>query len=101
MMKHLWLLLLIACSTTLVSCTKRPCRELPIEAALEELDATLSHKATYEQEKEGQLQSTKHLLGQASSDENRYLILDRLYQEYYNYNNDSAFHYAQDRKSVV
>lgn len=101
MMKHLWLLLLIACSTTLVSCTKRPCRELPIEAALEELDATLSHKATYEQEKEGQLQSTKHLLGQASSDENRYLILDRLYQEYYNYNNDSAFHYAHIKRQLA
>lgn len=101
MMKHLWLLLLIAFSTTLVSCTKRPCGELPIEDALEELDATLSHKAAYEQEKEGQLQSTKYLLSQASSDENRYLILDRLYQEYYNYNNDSAFHYANIKRQLA
>lgn len=101
MMKHLWLLLLVAFSTTLVSCTKRPYGELPIEAALQELDATLSHKATYEQEKEGQLQSTKYLLSQASSDENRYLILDRLYQEYYNYNNDSAFHYANIKRQLA
>lgn len=100
-MKHLWLLLLVAFSTTLVSCTKRPYGELPIEAALQELDATLSHKATYEQEKEGQLQSTKYLLSQASSDENRYLILDRLYQEYYNYNNDSAFHYANIKRQLA
>lgn len=100
-MKHLCLLFLILSSILAGSCTKKTSDELPTQVALEELDATLSRKATYEQEKELQLQSTKNLLSQASSDENRYLILDRLYQEYYNYNNDSAFHYANIKRQLA
>lgn len=100
-MKNFWLLFLILSATLISSCTKRASGQLPIEAALEELDATLSRKATYEQEKERQLQSTRKLLEQAGSDENRYLILDRLYQEYYNYNNDSAFHYANIKRQLA
>lgn len=100
-MKHLCLLFLILSSILAGSCTKKTSDELPTQVALEELDATLSRKAAYEQEKEMQLQSTKNLLSQASSDENRYLILDRLYQEYYNYNNDSAFHYANIKRQLA
>lgn len=100
-MKHLCLLFLILSSILAGSCTKKTSDELPTQVALEELDATLSRKAAYEQEKELQLQSTKNLLSQASSDESRYLILDRLYQEYYNYNNDSAFHYANIKRQLA
>lgn len=101
MMKNLWLLLIILSSAFLSACTKRLSGELPTEAALEELDVTLNRKATYEQEKEQQLQNIKNLLSQTNSDENRYLILDRLYQEYYNYNNDSAFHYASIKRQLA
>lgn len=100
-MRHVCLLFLILSSILTGSCTKKTSDELPTQVALEELDVTLSRKATYEQEKELQLQSTKNLLSQASSDENRYLILDRLYQEYYNYNNDSAFHYANIKRQLA
>lgn len=100
-MKHLCLLFLILSSILAGSCTKKTSDELPTQVALEKLDATLSRKAAYEQEKEMQLQSTKNLLSQASSDESRYLILDRLYQEYYNYNNDSAFHYANIKRQLA
>lgn len=100
-MKKCWLLLLILSSVLSGSCTKRLSDEFPIEIALEELDATLSRKATYEQEKEQHLDAIKNLLSQASSDENRYLMLDRLYQEYYNYNNDSAFHYANIKRQLA
>ena len=94
-------MLILLSSLLWSACTRRVPDELPTQAALEELDATLGRKATYEQEKEQQLQNIRNLLGQTSSDENRYLILDRLYQEYYNYNNDSAFHYAHIKRQFA
>lgn len=83
------------------SCTKAPYKEASTDNMLQTLDETLNRKAAYEQQKEQHLQSIKKLTGTANSPENLYMILDKLYAEYYNYNNDSAFHYANVKKQLA
>ncbi|MBC8592640.1 hypothetical protein H8744_05125 [Oscillospiraceae bacterium N12] len=99
-MKSVWFLLIILSSFT-VSCTPASSDKLPVEATLKELDETLSHKADYEQNKEQHLQSIKKLAANANTPENLYMILDKLYSDYYNYNNDSAFFYANIKRQLV
>lgn len=83
------------------SCTNATYKEASTDTMLQTLDETLNRKATYEQQKEQHLQSIKKLTGTANSPENLYMILDKLYAEYYNYNNDSAFHYANVKKQLA
>lgn len=83
------------------SCTNAAYKEASTDNMLQTLDETLNRKATYEQQKEQHLQSIKKLTVTANSPENLYMILDKLYAEYYNYNNDSAFHYANVKKQLT
>lgn len=99
-MKKVWLMLYII-SSFAISCTQSSSDKLPVEATLKELDETLNQKANYEQSKEQHLQSIKNLVNTASSPENLYMVLDQLYTEYYNYNNDSAFYYANIKRQLV
>lgn len=79
------------------SCTK----ETSTDTMLETLDKVLNQKVQYEQQKEQHLQSIKKLMNTAGSPDNLYMILDKLYAEYYNYNNDSAFYYANKKRQLA
>ncbi|WP_455586154.1 DUF6377 domain-containing protein [Bacteroides sp.] len=95
------LFILSLLSFMVASCTNLPYKDASTVTMLQTLDETLNHKADYEQHKEQHLQSIKNLTGTANSPENLYMILDKLYAEYYNYNNDSAFYYANIKKQLA
>lgn len=83
------------------SCTNVSEEESSTETMLQMLDEALSHKTEYEQQKEQHLQSIKKLTTTAHSADNLYMLLDKLYTEYYNYNNDSAFYYANIKRQLA
>lgn len=83
------------------SCTNVSEEESSTDTMLQMLDEALSHKTEYEQQKEQHLQSIKKLTATAHSADNLYMLLDKLYTEYYNYNNDSAFYYANIKRQLA
>lgn len=83
------------------SCTNVSEEESSTDTMLQMLDEALSHKTEYEQQKEQHLQSIKKLTTTAHSADNLYMLLDKLYTEYYNYNNDSAFYYANIKRQLA
>lgn len=69
--------------------------------ALRELDRTIADKETYEKQKETHILDIKSKMTSISSPESHYEILDRLYQEFYQYNIDSAIFYANTKLNLA
>ncbi|MDE7128393.1 MAG: hypothetical protein K2O58_11000 [Bacteroidales bacterium] len=69
--------------------------------ALRELDRTIAAKETYEKQKETHILDIKSKMTSISSPESHYEILDRLYQEFYQYNIDSAIFYANTKLNLA
>lgn len=61
-----------------------------LEQLLRELDRTIENKDIYEASKKNLIANIKNLLKQAKTEEQRYNIYSSLYNEYVNYNLDSA-----------
>ncbi len=71
------------------------------QKALEELDRIIEQKAVYSRAKN--LRIEEHLLRLAQEDNphTQIMTLEAIYQEYYNYNIDSAYHYAHRMLSLA
>lgn len=63
-----------------------------INTLLRELDKTLLQRHTYIEEKEEELSRLRTRLGQATTEEQRYKILNELYNGYRQFNADSTFY---------
>ncbi len=72
-----------------------------VREALKELDKTIGTKEIYESRKEAHISDIKSKMASAYSPEDRYGILDRLYQEYCQYNIDSAIFYASTKLDMA
>jgi DNA-binding CsgD family transcriptional regulator len=70
-------------------------------ALLKELDAVILSKDVYRENKEALLANIKILAGGAHSDELLYDIYEKLYNEYLQYNADSAFSYALHKLALA
>ena len=79
-------------SSALISCSHSQDKEL--RNALNGLDKAIDSRELYEQKKQERLQEIKSGLKEAGTTVNIYAIYDRLYEEYYQYNIDSAIFYA-------
>lgn len=86
---------------TLTACQNDKNFKKETKRQLDELDQVLRNKAQYESTKEIQLNTIKQLLPNCQSPEEQYNVLDRLYGEYYYYNNDSAFLYANIKRQIA
>jgi hypothetical protein len=73
----------------------------PVDALLKELDAVILNKDVYRENKEVRLANTKTLVTSAHSDDLLYNIYKNLYDEYIQYNVDSAFFYAQHKMALA
>ena len=69
--------------------------------SLRELDRTIAAKETYEKQKEAHIRDIKSKMTSVSSPQSHYEILDRLYQEFYQYNIDSAIFYANTKLNLA
>lgn len=63
--------------------------------ALEKVDKALEEKETYVSIKKQHIEDIRASLSAGISDEDRYSLYDRMYEEYYQYNIDSAIFYAR------
>ena len=76
------------------------------EKMLEELDRTLTEKDIYDLAKNERINVIKGGIGAAAASEDgpykgMYNVYDRLYDEYYQYNIDSAITYARKKQSIA
>lgn len=71
-----------------------------IRSALDTLDWTIRNKSIYEQKKRERLDSIKAALASSIRPEERYAIYDRLYDEYYQYDQDSAMAYVTKKMNL-
>jgi DNA-binding CsgD family transcriptional regulator len=72
-----------------------------VELSLKELDAVIANKALYCENKEALLTNIKTLAASAHSDDLLYNIYENLYDEYIQYNVDSAFSYALHKMELA
>ena len=68
-----------------------------VESALKSLDKVISHKELIEEQKENRIQRLRSSVDDAASDFDRYYIYDNLFNEYFQYNIDSAIAYAHKK----
>ncbi len=71
------------------------------ESVLEELDETISRKKDYEESLRRRIDANHGALLNAVSDDERYAALDRLYDEFYQYDIDSAVFYAREKLALA
>lgn len=74
-------------------CTSTQTKE-EINVALAELDKTISKRSKFIEQKEAKIVSQKSLLTSRINDDNRLEVMSLLYNEYKNFNSDSAAYYA-------
>ena len=72
-----------------------------LDQLLKELDRTIENKDIFEVSKENLIANIKNLLKQSKSDEQRYNIYSSLYNEYVNYNLDSAMLCANYKYTIA
>lgn len=66
-----------------------------IDSVLSVLDTEISHRAVLRAKKETGLEQLKNSLRRSQSEDVRFELCHEIFQEYYNYQSDSAYHYAQ------
>jgi len=72
-----------------------------VESLLNELDRTIENKEIYEHSKETLIKNIKGLLKRSTSDGQRFSIYSNLYNEYFNYNLDSALLCANNKFALA
>lgn len=74
---------------------------LGLQQALQNLDRTLADETAIDARKEIYIDSLRQRVRRASTDRERYTVLDELFSEYYKWNPDSAFSYARRKLSLA
>ena len=87
----------VFCLLILCSCGSRVRYSSDVESALKSLDKVISHKELIEEQKENRIQRLRSSVNDAASDFDRYYIYDNLFNEYFQYNIDSAIAYAHKK----
>lgn len=82
-------------------CRSRSVHDAGIRNILEQLDRTVADRDIHTQKKEARIAGMKSLLDENMADEERYKIYDRIYDEYYQYNLDSAIVYAKKKSALA
>lgn len=76
-------------------------KDRQIRDTLKELDDVISRQEEIESAKDSYIELIKGRYSEAMSPDERYTILDELYNEYYNYNIDSAIFYARTKLDIA
>lgn len=72
-----------------------------VDSLLLKLDQTIKKRTIYLEQKELKLEKLRSLLSQPISDEERFVILGTLLNEYRSFNTDSALHVAEEREQLA
>ena len=97
-MKRNFLYFLALVSVLSGCCTEK---DRQIRDTLKELDDVISRQEEIESAKDSYIELIKGRYSEAMSPDERYTILDELYNEYYNYNIDSAIFYARTKLDIA
>ena len=76
-------------------------KDRQIRDTLKELDDVISRQAEIESAKDSYIELIKGRYSEAMSPDEKYTIFDELYNEYYNYNIDSAIFYARTKLDIA
>ena len=76
-------------------------KDRQIRDTLKELDDVISRQEEIESAKDSYIELIKGRYSEAMSPDEKYTILDELYNEYYNYNIDSAIFYARTKLNIA
>ena len=76
-------------------------KDRQIRDTLKELDDVISRQEEIESAKDSYIELIKGRYSEAMSPDEKYTILDELYNEYYNYNIDSAIFYARTKLDIA
>lgn len=76
-------------------------KDRQIRDTLKELDDVISRQEEIESAKDSYIELIKGRYSEAMSPDEKYTILDELYNEYYNYNIDSAIFYARSKLDIA
>ena len=76
-------------------------KDRQIRNTLKELDDVISRQEEIESAKDSYIELIKGRYSEAMSPDEKYTILDELYNEYYNYNIDSAIFYARTKLDIA
>lgn len=71
------------------------------ESMLKQLDGIINNRKIYDAQKEQKLNRLKESIPLAGNDSVRYQIYDRLFNQYYNYQTDSAMNYVNLKKQLA
>ena len=82
-------------------CRSRSVHDAGIRNILEQLDRTVADRDIHTQKKEARIAGMKSLLDENMAYEERYKIYDKIYDEYYQYNLDSAIVYAKKKSALA
>ena len=113
-MKAFLIIQMASCCLALVSCSRTVDYATETERMLDELDHTLEKKAVYEEAKQQRIEEIRSGMAAAMPmhaewsgheedfpDTSLYRIYDRLYNEYYQYNIDSAIFYGRKKLEIA
>ena len=101
MREYILIFLTIILTLSLSGCQDNSRHDKEINDVLKQLDRTIADRKFYIQEKEGRIAGMKSFLNDDMAAEERYRICDRIYDEYYQYNLDSAIFYAKKKFSIA
>ena len=76
-------------------------KDRQIRDTLKELDDVISRQEEIESAKDSYIELIKGRYSEAMSPDEKYTIFDELYNEYYNYNIDSAIFYARSKLNIA
>ncbi len=72
-----------------------------IDTLLHQLDKAIEERPVYIRQKEKDLAHLKDLFRHTTSDEQRYSVLGKMFNEYQSYNTDSSLHIAQEKYKLA
>lgn len=99
--KPYFISLLCIAALLLPACTKDFHYSEEEETLLERLDNTIRNGAQIESAKQIRINNIKLSLSENITDEERYAVYDNLYDEYYQYDIDSAIAYAREKLALA
>ncbi|MBO8482679.1 MAG: hypothetical protein IAB75_00950 [Bacteroidetes bacterium] len=94
-------ILMAVFATAIAGCRTDGGEDTGTEAILARLDRTVAERELYIQKKESRIEGMKSVLNSGMTDEERYRVYDRIYDEYYQYNMDSAIVYAKKKFNLA
>ena len=94
-------ILMAVLATAIAGCRTDGGEDTGTEAILARLDRTVAERELYIQKKESRIEGMKSVLNSGMTDEERYRVYDRIYDEYYQYNMDSAIVYTKKKFNLA